>query len=46
MTRPNKNNYLRAFQMTYDEDMMRYYDDLEKYCDYLENSLNPNLTDF
>lgn len=37
MTRPNKEDYLTTNQYEYDEKIREYYDELEKYVDYLES---------
>jgi len=40
MKRPIKNDYLTTNQLTYDEKLDEYYEQLEKYIDYIEQQLN------
>lgn len=40
MDRPIAHEYLKGTsQFTYDEKLLEYYRDLEKYCDYLEREV-------
>jgi hypothetical protein len=40
MKRPNKDDYLTTNQFTYREKLNEYYDELEKYIDYLERQFH------
>ncbi len=39
MIKPNKNDYLTTNQIEYQENLNKYFSDLEKYCTYIEEAL-------
>ena len=41
MKRPNKNDYLGTNQMGFQSELNKYYDELERYADYLESKTFP-----